>query len=41
MKTKIGIIICGLENQRQYVSDAYIHAIKSVGGVPLILPLVK
>lgn len=41
MKTKIGIIICGLENQRQYVSDAYIQAIKSVGGVPLILPLVK
>lgn len=41
MRTKIGIVICGLENQRQYVSDAYIQAIKSVGGLPLILPLIK
>ena len=41
MKTKIGIVICGLENQKQYVSDAYIQAIKSAGGLPVILPLVK
>lgn len=41
MKTKIGIVICGLENNRQYVTDAYIQAIKSVGGLPIILPLVK
>ena len=41
MKAKIGIIICGLGEQKQYVSDAYIQAIKSVGGLPLILPLVK
>ncbi len=41
MKVKIGIVVCGLENQKQYVSDAYIQAIKSVGGIPLILPLVK
>ncbi len=41
MKTKIGIIICGLENNRQYVTDAYIQAIKSSGGLPLILPMVK
>ena len=41
MKTKIGIVICGLENQRQYVSDAYIQAIKSVGGLPIVLPLIK
>lgn len=41
MRTKIGIVICGLENQSQYVSDAYIQAIKSVGGLPIVLPLVK
>lgn len=41
MKTKIGIIICGVEENKQYVSDAYIQAIKSVGGLPVILPLVK
>ena len=41
MKTKIGIIICGVEDQKQYVSDAYVQAIKSVGALPIILPLVK
>ena len=41
MKTKIGIIICGLENKRQFVTDAYIQAIKSAGGLPIILPMVK
>lgn len=41
MKTKIGIIICGIYHNKQYVSDAYIQAVKSSGGLPLILPLVK
>ncbi len=41
MRTKIGIVICGLEGNRQYVSDAYIQAIKSVGGLPIVLPLIK
>lgn len=41
MKTKIGIVICGLENNRQYVTDAYIQAVKSAGGLPIILPMVK
>ena len=41
MKTKIGIVICGLENNRQYVTEAYIQAIKSAGGLPMILPMVK
>lgn len=41
MKTKIGIVICGLENNRQYVTHSYIQAIKSAGGLPIILPLVK
>ena len=41
MKTKIGIVICGLENNRQYVTDAYIQAVKAAGGLPIILPLIK
>lgn len=41
MKTKIGIIICGLLDNKQYVTDAYIQAVKSVGGLPIVLPLVK
>ncbi len=41
MKSKIGIVICGLMGEKQFVSDAYIKAVKSAGGVPIILPLVK
>ena len=41
MKTKIGIVICGLENNRQFVTDAYIQAVKSAGGLPIIIPLIK
>lgn len=41
MKSKIGIVVCGILNQKQYVTDAYVQAIKSVGGLPLILPMVK
>lgn len=53
MKPVIGIVICGLTNERQkdgqeewqrerqFVSQPYIHAIEHAGGIPLILPLVK
>lgn len=41
MKAKIGIIICAISDNKQYVSDAYIQAIKSAGGLPIVLPLVK
>ena len=41
MKKKIGIIICGISDTKQYVSDAYIQAVKASGGLPLVLPLVK
>ncbi len=41
MKSKIGIVICGLEDDKQYVTDAYVQAIKSCSAIPLILPLVK
>ena len=41
MKTKIGIIICGISDTKQYVSNAYIQAVKASGGLPLVLPLVK
>ena len=41
MKPRIGIVICGIHEQKQYVTDAYIQAVKSAGGLPVILPLVK
>ncbi len=41
MKSKIGIVICGIENQKQYVSDSYVQAIRHANGIPILLPLVK
>lgn len=41
MKPKIGIIICGLSENRQYVTDTYVQAVLRSGGLPLIIPLVK
>ena len=41
MKTKIGIVICGLIDNKQFVTDTYIQAVKSAGGLPIVLPLVK
>ncbi len=34
----IGIIICGVENNHQFVSQPYIEAIESAGAVPVIIP---
>lgn len=41
MKPKIGIVICGFIEQKQFVSNAYIQSIRYSGGIPLILPLVR
>lgn len=41
MKAKIGIVICGISNQRQFISDSYVQAIKVANGLPIILPLIK
>lgn len=41
MKVKIGIVICGIENKKQYITDAYIQAVRMCGGLPLVLPMVK
>lgn len=41
MKRKIGIVICGLTGNRQFVTDTYVHAVHRAGGIPVVLPLVK
>lgn len=41
MRPKIGIVVCGLSDDRQFVTNTYIQAIQHSGGLPLILPLVK
>ena len=41
MKPVIGIIICGIENKRQFVSDSYISCIEKSGGIPIIIPYLE
>lgn len=37
----IGIIMCGIHKERQFVTDTYIQAIKRGGGIPVVLPYVR
>lgn len=41
MKPKIGIVICGLAEDRQYVTNTYIQSVRYSGGLPLVLPLIR
>ena len=38
MQPVIGIVVCGLDKEKQFVSDAYVKVIEDSGGVPLIIP---
>lgn len=40
-KPLIGIVICGLSDNRQFVSNAYIQSIRYSGGIPILLPLIR
>lgn len=41
MKPKIGVVVCGLMDDRQFVTNTYIQAVRYAGGLPVILPLVR
>lgn len=41
MKPKIGIIVCGFIENKQFVTNAYIQSVRYSGGIPLILPLIR
>lgn len=41
MKPKIGIIVCGFMQNRQFVTNPYVQSVRYSGGIPLILPLVR
>lgn len=41
MKPKIGIIICGFIENKQFVTNTYIQAVRYSGGIPFILPLIR
>lgn len=41
MEPKIGIVVCGFSQDRQFVTNAYIQSIRYSKGIPIILPLVR
>lgn len=41
MNPKIGIVICGITDNRQFVTSSYVEAVIRFGGLPLILPLAE
>lgn len=41
MKPKIGVIVCGFIENKQFVTNAYIQSVRYSGGIPLILPLIR
>ena len=34
----IGVVVCGTDNNRQFVSTSYLQAIWDAGGIPVVLP---
>lgn len=41
MKPKIGIVVCGLMDDRQFVTNTYIQSVRYSGGLPFLLPLIR
>ena len=40
-KHLIGIVVCGLSDNRQFVSNPYIQSVRYSGGIPILLPLIR
>jgi putative glutamine amidotransferase len=40
-KPVIGIVVCGIEREKQFISSSYIHAVEHSGGIPLVIPIVE
>lgn len=38
MKPVVGILTCGFEEKRQFITDNYVKAIRLSGGTPLLIP---
>lgn len=38
MRPIIGVVFCGLENNRQFVTDTYLEAIHACHAIPIIIP---
>lgn len=41
MEPRIGIVICGFTQDRQFVTNPYIQSVRYAKGLPVILPLIR
>lgn len=41
MNPVIGIVMCGSDRGRQFVSQPYLDAVEHAGGIPIVLPVVE
>lgn len=41
MKPKIGIIVCGFTQNRQFVTNDYIQSVRYSSGIPFVIPIVR
>lgn len=41
MEPRIGIIVCGFSENRQFVTNPYIQSVRYARGLPLVLPIVR
>lgn len=41
MEPRIGIVVCGFQENRQFVTNPYIQSVRYAKGLPLILPVVR
>jgi putative glutamine amidotransferase len=41
MRPKIGVVVCGFTDDRQFVTNTYIQSVRYSGGLPFILPLIR
>lgn len=41
MEPKIGIVVCGFTQDRQFVTNPYIQSVRYSKGLPIVLPLVR
>lgn len=41
MEPKIGIVVCGFTQNRQFVTNPYIQSVRYAKGIPIVLPVVR
>ena len=41
MEPVIGIVMCGVSENRQFVTNPYIQSVRYARGIPVVLPLIR